>query len=366
MICCTECFNDKEVKGAIQSLNHKGTCPLCGTEQTWIYDSDTDLGDSDFEELLISIIEIYKFEEELSSNVPIEALKPLEEHMQEDWNIFQIEKKGIRQIIEKIIETSMDIDERILSQNVAIPELYDESYLEENSIFGKYQWDDFKKYLRNENRFHSKYIKPSILEEVLKDTICTIQEGTAMYRARVAETSVGYTMDLMGAPPPEKATAGRANSKGISCLYLASDRNTTVKEIRAGAFDFVTIATFKLKYSVNLVDLSVITHNSPFYAETDKVKYLLNERHLKNIEKDLAKPVSKRDSDLDYLPTQYISDFAKYLGYDGVRYISTFNNDAYNVALFDSEACNGIEVKTYLIGNLEYELNDCKQDWLNQ
>ena len=161
----------------------------------------------------------------------------------------------------------------------------------------------------------------------------------------------------MGAPPDDMASAGRANSKGISCLYLANKRKTTIKEIRAGAYDFVTIATFKVKRDVKVVDLSVITHNSPFYAATDKIKYLINEKHLRNLEKDLAKPVSKRDSDLDYLPTQYISDFAKYLGYDGVKYISTFAKDSYNVALFDTKICSCIYKRNYLIGNLDYKMN---------
>ena len=37
------------------------------------------------------------------------------------------------------------------------------------------------------------------------------------------------------------------------------------------------------------------------------------------------KPMSRLDSDPDYLLTQYISDFAKYLGDDGVKYFSTFD-----------------------------------------
>ena len=360
MICCVECFNDLEIRAAIESLNHKGSCPICGAKKTWIYDSDSDFGRSDFEELLISIIEIYKPEVALEVDFPNSARKPIEEHIKEDWNIFQINQNGIRKIVENLIETSMDMDERVLSQNVGIPDLYDETYLEQNSILGKYQWDDFRKYLRNENRFHAKYINLGILAEVLQDTISIIPKGTNLYRARIAEEQSGYKVDNMGAPPDDKAVAGRANSKGVSCLYLANKKVTTVKEIRAGAFDYVTIATFKLNRDVKVVDLSVITHNSPFYAETDKVKFLINEQHLRNIEKDLAIPVSKRDSDLDYLPTQYISDFAKYLGYDGVKYISTFDKDSYNVALFDSATCQGVYTKTYLIGNLEYELSACK------
>lgn len=60
---------------------------------------------------------------------------------------------------------------------------------------------------------------------------------------------------------------------------------------------------------------------------------------------------------MDYLPTQYISDFAKYLGYDGVKYISTFDKDSYNLALFDTEICACIYKSTYLIGDLDYKLN---------
>lgn len=357
MICCAECFNDLEIKASIESLNHKGTCPICGAKDAWIYDSNLDLGNSEFEELMMSIIEIYKPEEELDDSVPDSAKQTLEQHIQNDWNIFKIDENGIKAIVGSLVSTSMDLDERLLNQKVGIPSLYDDVYLEQNSIFGKYQWDDFRKYLRNENRFHTKYINLEILAEVLNDTASIVPQGTKLYRARVAKNEKGYKADDMGAPPDDKASAGRANSKGISCLYLANKRKTTIKEIRAGAFDFVTIATFKLKRDVRVVDLSVIAHNSPFYAATDKVKFLINEKHLRNIEKDLAKPVSKRDSDLDYLPTQYISDFAKYLGYDGVKYVSTFDKESYNLALFDAKIGSCIYKRNYEIGDLDYKMN---------
>lgn len=357
MICCTECFKDLEIKASIESLEHKGTCPLCGARDTWIYDSESDLGNSDFEELLISVIEIYKPEDKLADNFPDRAKQNIEYHMKNDWDIFNIGLREIRAIIESLVATSMDLDKRLLSEKVGIPDLCDEVYLEQNSILGKYQWNDFRKYLRNENRFHARYINLEILASVLKDTVSVVPQGTKLYRARIAKDEKGYCIGEMGAPPADIASAGRANSKGISCLYLANKRKTTIKELRAGAFDFVTIATFKVKRDIKVVDLSVITHNSPFYSATDKIKYLINERHLRSIEKDLAKPVSKRDSDLDYLPTQYISDFAKYLGYDGVKYISTFDKDSYNMALFNPEICTCTYKRNYLIDNLDYKMN---------
>ena len=139
-------------------------------------------------------------------------------------------------------------------------------------------------------------------------------------------------------------------------MYLCSNRKTTVKEIRAHAFDYVTIATFKFKRDVRVLDLSSIVHSSPFYSGEDKVAYLVNESNLRQIQDDLAKPMSRLDSELDYLPTQYISDFAKFLGYDGVKYFSTFDKTSYNVALFDSSACNCTYHRNFLIGDLDYRL----------
>lgn len=357
MICCTECFSDKQIKAIIKSCGQKGKCPICNYENVWLFDSSKNAYTTDFEELLSSIIDIYVPESKLADDYPDEEKRSIEQHLLEDWNLFNIDEWGVKQIVKHIIEESWDIDEQLLTQKVGIPKLYDELYLVENSIMGTYEWEDFKKSLRNRNRFHDNHINLEVLREVLAGAKRTIPAGRNFYRARIAQDKEGFKCKEMGAPPDDVATAGRANSKGISCLYLASNKNTTVKEIRANAFDYVTIATFKLKRDVNIVDLSSITHNSPFYANTEKIKFLINEKHLKQIEKDLAKPVSSRDSDLDYLPTQYISDFAKSLGYDGVKYLSTFDKNAYNLALFDVDACSCVYHRTFEIGDLNYKLN---------
>jgi hypothetical protein len=83
---------------------------------------------------------------------------------------------------------------------------------------------------------------------------------------------------------------------------------------------------------------------------------------LKDIEADLAKPMSRWDSELDYLPTQYISDFAKFIGYDGIIYYSTFNNKSYNIALFDPSKCKCIYHKNYSVRNLNYDIEPVKND----
>lgn len=358
MICCNECFRDSEIRAAIEVLDHKGECPICKKQNVWLYNSESDADISNIEELLDSIFQIYIPESELPISYPEDEKMQLEERLLKDWGIFAGSTLEVKQIVEGVINESLDLDSRLISERVGIPQLYDEAYLNDNSIMGKYSWDFFKKYLRNENRFHTKYINLEILERILRETEIVIPKGRRFFRSRVSNEkgSKGFSRNEMGAPPDDVATPGRANSKGQSCLYLSSNRKTTVKEIRAHAFDYVTIATFRTNREIRVLDLSSITHSSPFYAGTNKISYLINENHLRKIENDMAKPMSRWDSDLDYLPTQYISDFAKYLGYDGVKYFSTFDKMAYNLALFDTKACDCTYHRNYLIGDLDYKM----------
>lgn len=358
MVCCIECFRDSEIRAAIEMIGHKGDCPICKKHDVWIYDSEKDLFASNVEELLNSILEIYVPESELPTSYPEEEKLKIENRLLKDWKIFSGGSLEVKKIVTGIVDESLELDTRLLRELVGIPELFNESYLMDNSILGSANWDIFKKYIRNINRFHYKYINLEILETILKETETVISVGRSFYRARVSnEKGVkGFSRSEMGAPPDDIASAGRANSKGQSCLYLSNDRKTTVKEIRAHAFDYVTIATFRTNREIRVLDLSSITHSSPFYSDINMVNYLINEKHLQNIEYDMAKPMSRWDSELDYLPTQFISDFAKFLGYDGVKYYSTFDRTSFNLALFDITACDCTYHRNYLIGNLDYKM----------
>ena len=356
MICCIDCFQDVEIRAAIEMIGQKGNCPICNKTDTWVYDSIQDLDKTNIEEMLDSILEVYVPESCLPLSYPDEEKMPIEKRLLKDWKIFSDNVNNIKQIVEGIVFESLNLDSRIITEPVGIPQLFDDVYLNDNSIMGKYNWNIFKKCLRNENRFHNKYINLEMLELVLRETKITIPKDTKFYRARISDEN-GYKRKEMWQPPDDAASAGRANSKGQSCLYLCSNKKTTVKEIRARAFDYVTIATFKLNRDVRVLDLSAIVHSSPFYySGMDKIAYLVNEKNLRQIQDDMAKPISRLDSELDYLPTQYISDFAKSLGYDGVKYFSTFDKTSYNVELFNSAACNCTYHRNFLIGDLEYKM----------
>lgn len=73
MICCADCFNDREVRAAIELVGNKGNCPICGELDTWIYDSSLGEDVSSIEDMLVSILEIYgkRSKTRRSDTVPI-------------------------------------------------------------------------------------------------------------------------------------------------------------------------------------------------------------------------------------------------------------------------------------------------------
>lgn len=229
-----------------------------------------------------------------------------------------------------------------------------EEYLNQYSILGAYQWNDFVEEIKMANRFHSTIVNKEVFKKVL-DVSCTEYEaGTEFFRARIWTDGRAYTKDEMGPPPPKKASAGRANPEGISCLYLADSLNTTLHETRAGVYDFATVGKFVLKEKISVVDLTSIDKISPFLmADIDLLA--ANLEHLGKIGDEISRPLRKHDSSLDYLPTQYISDYIKSVGYSGIKYKSTMCSNGMNFAIFNKDLLQCVEISNYDIASLRYD-----------
>ena len=64
-------------------------------------------------------------------------------------------------------------------------------------------------------------------------------------------------------------------------------------------------------------------------------QYAINIEHLKRIAEEISKPIRNHNT-LDYIPTQYISDYIKSKGYDGIEYVSVMSDAGKNLAIFNS------------------------------
>lgn len=56
------------------------------------------------------------------------------------------------------------------------------------------------------------------------------------------------------------------------------------------------------------------------------------------LNRELALPVSPEDSEVEYVPTQYLAEAILDLGYDGIRYRSAVRTGGANFVFFDPEA----------------------------
>lgn len=348
MICCTECFTDKEIKFIISELNQEGKCEVCGSTGVKVCDV------KELTDIFEPLLEIYSpiNDEETRER----EVKLLNEHLRDNWDIFSITNDKIQELIQNICSGMYKLNPDLFNKKVELEALNDSTYLKLNSLLFNAEWETFVKVIKHKNRFHlNGIINLKVLKDMLEFFSETIEQGKSYYRARLSN-SIGYKPEEMGPPPAENATSGRANSQGIPCLYLSNNAETTLYEIRARVYDYVSVGEFILMKDIKLVNLNNLTKVSPFRID-NITQYAVNKPIFKKISEEITKPLRRNDSELDYLPTQYLTDYIKSLGYDGIIFNSTISPNGYNLAIFNIEKVECIKSEVIEVTSLKYESN---------
>ena len=346
MNCCINCFKDNEIRSIINSYNNVSNCDFCGSMNIPIYDvccEPNPIADG-----LIEIINIY----EVSTHV---SAKPLKNALYEDWDIFAVGSETILLLVKKLCKLAYPEDSEMFLREVTITRLLNVDYLQQIAIVGGKTWQEFSEYIKYTNRFHASMFHAEMFEKYLENAEKEYAEGTVMYRARISPNSEGFSISEMGAPPTDKRISGRVNPEGIGILYLSLDKETVFHEARASTLDFVSVGDFRLKRSIRVVNLTEISKVSPFLFIEDLEQYAANRKVFQEIALEIAKPVRRNDAPLEYLPTQYITEFIKSRGYDGVEYASTLRSGGYNLAIFDEQVFECIDVKTVEVSKITYD-----------
>lgn len=354
MICCENCFKDSEIKSIIKSHSKSGKCDLCGIDNVNVYDTEHD---DYLIELFEGLFDIYVEEDKFENKSHKDKMKLLKDELKENWDIFEdsITPYMIKEIISNVCNDYFESRKTLLTSRVAFLRLTDSEYLDNNSIVGRYDWDIFVESIKNKYRFHTDIFVKKILKEYCQYLVRTIKKGDVFYRARISDFD-GYSLDKMGAPPKKIVNAGRINPEGMSYLYLADSQNTTIYETRASLHDYVCIGKFEALCDMKVIDLTELENISVFSADLDYAFHAINRGHLKRINEEVARPVRSSDSNLEYLPTQYICDYIKSIQnednpgeqvYQGIMYESTMISTSYNLAVFNPKLfeCTEIEIK---------------------
>jgi hypothetical protein len=348
MNCCVECFRDAHIRATIENRGETGDCDFCAAKGAAVFDLGA--APNPVAEMIIGLVQTYSVSDS-------EGAKPLKIALRDDWDIFSAGSESILTLVKKLCESAYADDDDIFTKHVFIPQLADRDFLREYGVVRGYSWSEFSNSIKYGNRFHSGMFNAGVFASFLSIVAKMYPAGSRLYRARISANRDGFSKDAMGAPPRDKRSAGRINPEGIGVLYLSSDVKTVLNEVRASVFDYVTVGTFQNTRGIRVVNLSGVAQTSPFLYEGELEQFAANRKVFQEIAAEIAKPLRRSDSPLEYLSTQYITEFIKSEHYDGVEYASTLKQGGNNVAVFDETLFDCTDIQTVEVAKILYETN---------
>lgn len=341
MRACASCFAVQTwVVNADASYGGPGTCSFGHdySPDTWLLDA--------WAENIQNLFSLYELSEGES------AENSFVEQLQEDWGIFALtDNEEILRFLTHVLN-----DHPFLAKHANVS-----LRVQDSSSDDLASWSLFSEEIRGRNRyFVSNLPNTKILADAFRSCVKTISPAVALYRARVSEDGKPIAPRHLGAPPANKAAGGRANPAGIPYLYLSFALETTIYESRSTNQSFVSVGTFRTTMPLKVLDLADI--EPPDFFSDDQASRVSLHRYLKKLGGELSRPISEQDTLTDYIPTQYLCEFAKSLGLDGVLYSSSLHSKGRNLVLFDPSAatCND-HVQHFRITGVhpQWEQHDC-------
>ena len=168
--------------------------------------------------------------------------------------------------------------------------------------------------------------------------------------------------------PPE----GRANPRGIAYLYLSTDCNTAISEVRPWSGALVSVGLFKILRDLRIADFTkheghmgsfdVLMH-VPIGRWQNLTPEEVERAVWADIDTAFSEPVGPQDERIDYVPTQILAELFRHNGFDGIAYRSALSEKGYNVALFDVDAADLTVCHLFKIGSIKYDYKERSNPW---
>lgn len=152
---------------------------------------------------------------------------------------------------------------------------------------------------------------------------------------------------------------GRVNPKGIPCLYLTTEKETAMAEVRPWIGAYISVGQFETVRDFTLI-------NCFRQQKTDLLHYMvmkeLNSDELEkavwaHIDQAFSMPVSADDPTTEYIPTQILAELFRKNGFDGVVYKSLLG-EGFNVALFDIDAAKLVNCFLYNAKSVAFKFEE--------
>ena len=210
---------------------------------------------------------------------------------------------------------------------------------------------DFIKEIQYKNRNPHDIKALELLDDISTNPEIILDKKTDLYRCRIVTDKnkidkekdfYGYNAKESFVPPASLTRDLRANYKYIPYLYCSNHPYISLVEVRPRLGSIVSIATIINKESIRLLDFTI--RNKPLKMTEAK----------QNLFSDLSilysTPIANDDDVLDYIPTQFIAEHVKNMGYDGIAFSSSLtpdinkkHPDRFNIVIFNYEKCDVIK-----------------------
>jgi hypothetical protein len=157
-------------------------------------------------------------------------------------------------------------------------------------------------------------------------------------------------------PPTDRAFEGRANWKGIPCLYAATSAKTAIGECRPWVGALLSVSQLETSRELQILDCTGedigyrIYFSEPPAEEREKEVW-------RDVDRAFAEPVARADDTADYAPTQIIAELFRENGLDGVGYRSALGT-GHNIALFDLGCAQVINGRLVRVDALDIQFRD--------
>lgn len=342
--CCAACFGDPGLTRSIipkvaadrNNQPHEERCSYCNTQASLLVDPCA------LSQWFEMVIDCY---------VEDDTGYPLVSWLRQDWRLFGhpiMDDAHAKELLADILN-----DGEIVRRNF--------SPIEISSNESPQRWDDLRDEMMHRNRW---FLKDPIdldrLGELLDQLIVPNDElPPVWFRARLLSDEVPYSLKDMGAPPRHLAGHRRANPAGIRYLYLGSEPGTAVAEVRPHTGEKASVAKFTLP-PIRAVDLrDPRARISPFILESaEQISRVRGGLPLlERLGEELTKPVQPRSAAFEYIPSQYLCEFIKKRGFQGVVYSSSVS-DGINLALFEPDLAHGSEVVVSHVLRVSVDISD--------
>lgn len=236
-------------------------------------------------------------------------------------------------------------------------------------------WKDFEKYERDV-KYENRYVHSSEVHEFLGNTKkCLpakkrrVNAGQILFRSQIGYDEYedegqiiisGFPRERMK-PIPFEGYEGRANPKGISYLYLSSNENTSMAELRPHIGEYISSAQFRVNRNLKVIDCYSV---SDYYSFAKCIfnpptsKEDIGNAVWSRINDAFSKPIKNNESSSEYVPTQILVELFKSEGFDGVCFKSSMGV-GHNFVLFDLDMADLINCTVMETESVSYSFNEC-------